>query len=279
MAVAVEIIAVGNELLLGDVLDSNSHWLCRQLTGLGATVRRVTQLPDVVEVAAAEVRAALGRQTQLLLTTGGLGPTDDDRTLDAVALALGRPLVAHPLALQWIERKYAELARAGWVDAPGLTPARAKMALLPTGAEPLPNGVGSAPGMYLVLEQATLVSLPGVPDEMKDIFTRALHDRLQGLLGAGAFVEWQARVACGDESVLAPLLRAVAVAHPEVYVKSRAGRFGPEAAFRVTLSARGADETEALERVRQAAEALRVALDEAGIGILAVERSSFADGA
>ena len=149
--VVVEIVAVGNELLLGDVLDTNSQWLCRRFTGLGARVQRVTMVGDDEAIIAGVVRGALERGARLVVTTGGLGPTEDDLTLRAVAAALGRPLVEHPGAREMVARTYAELARRGHVASAEMTPARLKMARLPEGAEPLANGVGAAPGALVRL--------------------------------------------------------------------------------------------------------------------------------
>lgn len=271
MSAAAEILAVGNELLTGDVLDTNSHWLCGQLTGLGAVVRRVCQLPDEVGAIKREIRDARARGVGLLFTTGGLGPTDDDLTLEGVAGALSLELRIHSLAFKWVRARYEELARLGYVASAEMTPSRTKMARLPVGATPLANGVGAAPGVVLAVGDSTLVSLPGVPAELKDIFQGALRPVLAGLLGKGFFLEWVARVDCGDESVLAPMLGRVAKAHPRVYLKSRAGRFGSEVKFKLTLSARGRDRDQVEPMVVAAWGALRQALAEVGIEVLSVE--------
>ena len=242
--VFVEILAIGEEILLGDVLDTNSHWLCKQLTGLGARVRRITQIGDDADIIAETLRAALERDTALVLTVGGLGPTEDDRTLIAVGNALGRPLVEHPVARQWVESTYERLAQEGHVSSHEIMSqdtqdSRLKMARLPQGAEPLYNQVGVAPGVLLRHESLVIVCLPGVPDEMKDIFQHALEPTVHDLLGAGRYAEWRVRAAVGDESILAPLLRQVSAEHPDVYIKSRAKRFGEGVHFTITLSARG----------------------------------------
>ncbi len=135
MTVWGEIIAIGNEVLLGDVLDTNSHWLCVQLTGLGALVRRVTQVRDELMAIQQAVEAALGQGTQLVITTGGLGPTHDDLTLQAVSRALGRDLEIDPLAFSWVRERYRELNQAGYVASPEMTEPRIKMARLPVAAE------------------------------------------------------------------------------------------------------------------------------------------------
>ena len=266
MAVAIEIVAVGNELLLGDVQDTNSNWLCRRFTALGGRVRRVTMVGDEVDTISEVVRAALDRGAQLVVTTGGLGPTDDDLTLRAVARALDRPLREHPTARAWVAATYAELARRGHVASAEVTPSRAKMAQLPAGAEPLANGVGAAPGALLRRDDGSIVvSLPGVPDELMDIVRGALRPYLTALFGQGAYEEWRARVDSGDESVLAPILSEVASRHPDVYIKSRAKRFGLGVTFMVSLSARGEDPAQARARLQAAWRALEQALDRAGI--------------
>jgi len=266
VSVTVEIVAVGNELLLGDVLDTNSNWLCRQFTGLGARVRRVTMVGDEEGAIVAVVRGALDGGARLVVTTGGLGPTEDDLTLRAVAAALGRPLVEYAVALEMVSRTYADLARRGHVASAEVTPSRAKMACLPQGAEALANGVGAAPGSLVRLDDGSaVVSLPGVPDELQDIVRGALRPFLTDLLGQGAYEEWRARVACGDESVLAPLLSGVARQYPDVYIKSRAKRFGTDVTFMVSLSGRGEDPAGVRSRLDAAWAALQRALSGEGI--------------
>jgi molybdenum cofactor synthesis domain-containing protein len=272
MAIPVEIMVIGNEILQGDVLDTNSHWLRRHLNGLGALVRQVTQVRDEPDAIAQALHSALARQTRLIVTIGGLGPTDDDLTLQALADALGRPLSAEPEALALVAETYARLTREGLVESAAMAAPRIKMARLPEGARPLANQVGAAPGVLLELDGCTLVSLPGVPEELFDIVEHALAPVLSALFGAGCFGEWRAVVDCGDESTLAGLLREVAGKHPEVYIKSRAKRFGPDTTFRITLSARGnaPDETEAA--VLAAWDDLQKALEQAQVPVLSFER-------
>ena len=100
-----EILAIGNELLLGEVQDTNTHYLCRQLTGLGGQVTRAQILPDDIGVLSAELQQSLRRAPALLLTTGGLGPTGDDQTLTAVAVAASLPLQLHDEALDQVRAK------------------------------------------------------------------------------------------------------------------------------------------------------------------------------
>lgn len=156
-------------------------------------------------------------------------------------LAIGNEL---PLgqALDWGRAWYAEYAQAGYVRSQEMPPAREKMTLLPQGATPLRNEWGAAPGVLPRSKSTVLVSLPGVPGEMRAIYDGPLQETLAELLGAGVTIERRAHVASGDESVLAPLLRDVSKQHPCVYIISRARAFGDERRVLVTLSARGGTE-------------------------------------
>jgi len=261
----VEIIAIGHELLLGDVLDTNTHWLCRQVTQRGGQVARAVMVDDDLEAIGQELRGALSRGPALILTTGGLGPTEDDRTLEAIARTLDRPLAEHPQALLLVQARYEQLAAAGYVKHSALSLSRRKMALLPQGANPLANPVGAAPGVVLVEGDTTIVTLPGVPAELKGIFTTSLWPLLARIFSHQAWLERTVRVECGDESVLAPILQAVGHAHPEVYIKSLAQQFGPDQWLQVTLSASGATDAQAQERISAALEELTCRLARANI--------------
>jgi molybdenum cofactor synthesis domain-containing protein len=96
--VSVEIFIIGNEILNGEIQDTNTHWLCREITQLGGKVVRSTVLGDDLEVVAEALQAALARHTRVILTAGGLGPTADDLTLAAVARGAGVPLQLHEQA-------------------------------------------------------------------------------------------------------------------------------------------------------------------------------------
>jgi nicotinamide-nucleotide amidase len=258
LAPVVEILAIGNEVLAGNVLDTNSHWLCRELAARGARVTRVTVLPDEPAAIGETLRAARSRGPALILTCGGLGPTADDLTVAAIAAALNRPLHEHPRAYAMIRDFYARLFAHRDVTTPEMTPARAKMAQLPRDAEPLTNTIGAAPGVLLAEEATLIVSLPGVPAEMKDIFTNALWPRLEASFQGQAYGERVVMTDCWDESILAPAVDAVARRHPAVYVKSRAQVYGSGNADFVTLAVRGRDAVE-VGRLLDAASADAVA--------------------
>lgn len=267
----VEIIAVGNELLIGDVLDTNTNWLCRRLTMMGAFVRRAVLVRDDEDAIASEVQGALERKADLLFTSGGLGPTGDDRTVAAVAKALGRPLELNESALQMVAQRYRELHEQGYVDTPNVTPPRRKMAMLPIGATPLFNPVGTAPGVWLEEGETVIVCLPGVPAELKGIFEQTLPPYLERVLGKGYYAERNFEATCRDESLLAPLLKQVADRHPSVYLKSKARVFGKEVRINILLAASGSDKAEVENVLRAALDDLIVALEPQGIVLVPKE--------
>ena len=266
--VRVELLVIGNEVLAGNVLDSNSHWMCQQLAARGALVRRITVLPDDPEEIADGLHGSLGRAPHLILTCGGLGPTQDDLTVAAVADALGRRMGENPAAFAMVRDFYAMLFARGDVSFAGMSPARAKMAQLPEGAEPLEYRRGAAPGVLMTHGRTTIVCLPGVPAEMKDIFTNSLSPRLDALFGQQAYEERVILTAVWDESVLAPVVDEIAGRHPRVYVKSRAQVYGDDMADFVTLAARGRDAAEVAALLDAAEADLRTELMDLGIPVL-----------
>ncbi|MEM1589573.1 MAG: nicotinamide mononucleotide deamidase-related protein [Candidatus Bathyarchaeia archaeon] len=220
MGVQVEIISIGNELLIGKTLNTNAQWIAKRATSLGASVRRITVVGDDVDEIVSAVREALGRKPRLIITTGGLGPTFDDKTLEGIAVALNRKLVLNNKALQMIKEKYEEYAKVCGLDSAELTPHRVKMAMLPEGAEPLPNPVGTAPGVCLDINGTLIVALPGVPAEMEAIFEEFIAALLKKEAGGLMFFETSIQVDNIVESTLAPLIDLTMRDNPYVYIKS-----------------------------------------------------------
>lgn len=269
----VEIVVVGSELLLGTVLDSNSHWVCKRMRGLGGQVNRVVTVRDDVLAISREIEAALGRQCDLVFTLGGLGPTADDMTLIGVAQSSARELELNESALAFVQSRYAKFARDGSVDSAELTEARRKMAVLPKGAEPLDNNVGAAPGVLLRLGTGQMVvSLPGVPEEMKDIFTNSLMPILQEVFGSGAYLEWTMISDCGDESLLSPILRKISRNYGDAYIKSRPERFGPDVRLQITLALRGDSREGVTKRLEEIRHTIEASLRERGISVLETKK-------
>jgi molybdenum cofactor synthesis domain-containing protein len=262
----VELFTIGNEILIGDILDTNTNWLCKQINSLGGQVVRATVLRDNCNVIAAEIHAALLRGTEVIITSGGLGPTADDLTLAAVAQGAGLETRLHEQARHMVKESYDDMAARGILALGGLNPAREKMAWLPEGASPLHNPVGTAPGVLLKTGKTTIISLPGVPSELKGIFSSSLQQFLHATFSGGFSVSHTITVACNDESVMEPVLSKVTSDHPDIYIKSLATTLGVSPEIDITLSAVGSDQ-EALDKMLQAAlHDLQTGLSELGIG-------------
>ncbi len=151
----VALVSVGDELLSGDTVNTNATWLGARLSERGSSVERVTVLPDrIADIA--RVINEYAAEYDAVITTGGLGPTHDDRTMEAVAAAVGRDLETSEPALEW-------LAEEGGYARSDLTDGTAD---LPADARPLHNTVGVAPGCVV----ENIYVLPGVPSEMKAMF-------------------------------------------------------------------------------------------------------------
>jgi molybdopterin-biosynthesis enzyme MoeA-like protein len=263
----VEVVSAGNEVLIGDVLDTNTNWLCTRVTGLGGLVRRTAMLRDDVEAIAAELRDCLGRRPALVFTVGGLGPTSDDRTLEGVALGLGVGLELHPEAERMVATKYEEFFAAGYVPFPELNENRRKMARLPAGAAPIVNPIGGAPAVLCRAGETSIVSLPGVPGELMAIVDESLIALFEEVFGAAHYEERSLEVELQDESAIADILRAAEEAHPAVYVKSRAKVLGSTHLIRVTLSARSESDAAVASLLEPAAEQLLTQIAAAGFTV------------
>jgi nicotinamide-nucleotide amidase len=260
----VEIVSAGNEVLIGDVLDTNTNWLCVRITGLGGLVRRTVMLRDDVAAIATEIHGALARRPALVFTVGGLGPTSDDRTLEGVALGLGVGLELHPEAERMVADKYAEFHAKGFVPFAEMNESRRKMARLPAGARPLVNPIGGAPAVLCERNGTAIVSLPGVPGELMAIVETSLDELFARIFGSAHYEERSLEVALQDESAIAEILQRAEREHPAVYVKSRAKVLGSSRVIRVTLSARGESEAAVADLLAPVAEQLLAQIAAAG---------------
>ena len=177
-----EIISVGSELTSGQNLDTNSQWLSQRLAEIGIVVGWHTTVADELDDDVAAFRVAAERAA-LVLITGGLGPTQDDLTRDALAKLAGVELVFHQPSFDHIQQLFAQRHRT--------MPERNRVqALFPAGAEPIPNAYGTAPGIWMKVAQSILVAMPGVPSEMKAMFDEQVRPRLLSLnLGGGALAQ------------------------------------------------------------------------------------------
>jgi nicotinamide-nucleotide amidase len=250
------IITIGNELLIGRIVNTNAAWLARELTLRGVKVERIVVVGDDVDEIASLVREAVAA-ADIVVTTGGLGPTDDDKTMEAVAAALHRPLVVNREAYEMVRRFYETRGYS-------MTSERLKMAYLPAGAIPLPNPVGAAPGAFIVERTARIIVLPGVPREMEAMFKYAL-DHLKPILPKLCVVEEGMEIRGVPESTLAPLLRRVSRLCGDCYVKSHPkGHEVEEPLIEVKVLASAPECEDARLKARRVLEELNRLLSEAG---------------
>lgn len=177
-----EILSIGSELTSGQNLDTNAQWLSRQLAEIGIPVGFHTTVADNLADNVACFRTACER-ADLVIATGGLGPTLDDLTRDALAAVAGVRLVEDPVSLEHIKQMFARRGR--------VMPERNRVQTQhPEGAEPIFNAAGTAPGIWMKVGKATVAAMPGVPSEMFRMFAEQVRPRLLAAgLGGGVLVQ------------------------------------------------------------------------------------------
>jgi len=212
-----EIIAVGSELLTADRIDTNSLWLTGELNGLGVEVRRKIVVGDDRRLLAAAVRQSL-EQVSIVVVTGGLGPTEDDVTREAVAEALGRSLVFRQDLLDDLEKRFERVKRK-------MADNNRRQTFVVEGADPLPNGRGTASGQWIEERDKVVVLLPGPPHELQAMFLGECLPRLRKKLPVQVIRTRVYRVAGMGESDLDQLISPVykPYANPTTTILAGAG--------------------------------------------------------
>lgn len=175
-----EIVSIGSELLLGQIVDTNAARIARHLAAIGLDLFYKTTVGDNLTRATAVLRAALDR-SDVVITTGGLGPTADDITREAVAQATGHPLVFVPELFRQIE---AFFRARGFT----LSPSNRRQAFIPEGAIPVENPVGTAPAFIVEVNAKALIALPGVPREMEHLLLSRVIPYLRERYGLKALI-------------------------------------------------------------------------------------------
>ncbi len=249
------IVAIGDELVGGFTLDSNSYWLAERLRLLGFPVKRMTAIRDrpheIVEQLARELADP---EVTHVFVSGGLGPTTDDRTFASVADALSRELVIWEETRARIERRVRRMHEAGLLESPELTEGNLRMARIP--AEPahvFKNKRGMAPGVVYEAEDKKIFVLPGVPLEMKGIFTEELEP--QFLSNGSAATVRELRFTFAVEARFYPLMKELEEKFPDVSVGSYPNYETKELVIRV-LGSDPKKVDEVLEIVRRRSAAL-----------------------
>ncbi|MGH9675544.1 MAG: competence/damage-inducible protein A [Candidatus Acidiferrum sp.] len=203
-----EIIAVGSELLTPDRIDTNSLFLTEELNKIGIEVVRKSILGDNRELLGAAFKEALER-VELIIASGGLGPTEDDLTRETVAELLGRKLRRDNEILRYIEGRFRALGRE-------MPEVNVRQAMVPEGAEPLQNPRGSAPGLWIEDAGRFIALLPGPPREMKPMFHEQILPRLERRSSGVRMFHRELRVAGLGESHVDERIKPIYTRFPEV---------------------------------------------------------------
>lgn len=217
----VEIVVVGNELLNGTTLDTNSHWISKRLVELGALVTRKTTVRDELGEISDVFRSAIERSPEWIFSLGGLGPTYDDMTLKGLSRAIGSKIERSAEAIQMIRESRERRILAGAKIPRKLLASSLKMAEIPRGSVPLRNSVGTAPGVLVQVGSTRIVSFPGVPNEMKAIFEEQVVPLLRRELSVFKRSENWLSTSGISESAIAPHVNKLMSEYaPLVYIKS-----------------------------------------------------------
>jgi nicotinamide-nucleotide amidase len=225
----IELLCIGNELLIGKTLNTNAQWISEKITKLGGYVRRITVIEDDVETIALTLKEIVKRKPNLVITTGGLGPTFDDKTLQGFSKAFDRKLELDKTALKLVKSKYSKIFEHGRFQ---LTKPRLKMAMLPAGAKAIQNPIGTAPAVMLTNNDIDFLILPGVPLELKAIFENNISRIIKKKNETCFFYETSFIIYGLLESQIAPLIDEVLAEINQIYIKSHAqGVEGSSASF------------------------------------------------
>jgi nicotinamide-nucleotide amidase len=229
------ILSIGTELTRGELINSNAAWLSEQLTALGFEVLEQATIDDNVD-RIVELVARLAARHRVLVCTGGLGPTSDDLTTEAVAKALGVPLVRDHGSLDRMRAFFASRGRS-------MSPSNEKQADFPEGAEVLPNDMGTAPGFGIAWNGCNMYFTPGVPREMKHLWGDRILPRVAGLAERNSH-QIHFRTFGLPESQLGERLSGVEASFPGVTIGYRA--HFPEIELKVLARAGDARSAESL---------------------------------
>ena len=233
-----EIVAIGSELLLGQIVDTNSAWMAQRLTALGVNL----YFKSVVGDNPARMKEVISRaieRADIVITSGGIGPTQDDLTRDIVAEVTGRKLVQDPGMLEQVEEHFRRRGRP-------MTPNNLRQSYMPQGAIPVKNPNGTAPSFIVEDPRGVVFSLPGVPVEMKWLFENEVEPYLRKKFNLAEVIHYRVLkiVGIGESAVDDKVGHLIAnSSNPTVGVLALPGQVD------VRIAAKAADRAEALKMI------------------------------
>ena len=260
LGIRVEIIAVGSELCYGRIYDTNSFWIADKLTRLGATVQRITCIPDKIDDICMVFEEALKRKPDFIISTGGLGPTFDDLTIESLSKVTKREIVTDKRILKLMAER-----RGTRVE--NLPSNLVRMARTIKGATCYPNPVGWAPVTIVRCGETVIIALPGPPREMQSCF----NEHVASLISRRTRYRSIAKriLVKMFESKVSPLTSQVMQEMPTVYMKPLVGEFDREKGLPIEIVVFAANEEECDTKMKIAIERLRSLVKEKG-GILQI---------
>jgi nicotinamide-nucleotide amidase len=285
----VELLSIGNELLSGTITNTNAQWISSEITRAGGLVKRITTVGDCIVDISNAVKECIERRPRWLIISGGLGPTYDDRTLQGLSRALGQELVLDARAVQMLRKSYQRyIPRIGNIK---LNDAQLKMARIPKGSTPIQNPVGSAPAIFVGVKKVRksnmgttktkpktktktrIFCLPGVPKEMKAIFSTVILPQFKETVGRYYFMESIFETVGVREAMLAPILSRLVNSHHAdgIYLKthpkgytygnrmnlSSSSRPKPKPKLHIQIASKGKDKLQVEARYNTILEALK----------------------
>jgi competence/damage-inducible protein CinA-like protein len=248
--VRAEIVAVGTELLLGQIANTNARWMSEQLAAIGVDVLHQQVVGDNLERVVDSLRLATSR-ADTVIVCGGLGPTEDDLTRDAIAELVGAPLVRHPELEEMLREKFRGFAHEAMPEN------NLRQADVPAGVRTILPERGTAPGLAVVTRDGiSLYAVPGVPEEMIEMMEGAILPELAARTGGTSIVSIVLRVTGKGESAVAETLQDLFVAsvNPTIAYLADMGE------VRVRLTAKAATDDEAKALLAPLAEEVRARL-------------------
>ena len=230
----IELLMIGNEILIGKTQDTNSNWMAKRITKYGHQVKRIITIGDDLETISSTLKQILQRKPDIVITSGGIGPTFDDMTLQGIANGLNRNIELDQHAYESIRKAYERAHKKGLLQLEGMTKERRKMAILPKDSIPLPNTVGTAPGVKIIEGNTTIFILPGVPAEMKAMFRNIIMPILKEK--QGNFIEMGFLFSGIGESQIAAYTNELEKKYPQLWIKTHP-RIGLSVEVEVSITA------------------------------------------
>lgn len=215
-SVNVEVIATGDELIYGRIIDTNSNWIAKRVAEMGARLRRVTMIGDEPALIASTLLNALKRDAHFIVISGGLGPSVDDLTVDSIGTALERETIIDEEGAAKIEASYR---KRGINDHQTIDRGK-RMARILEGSIPMQNPVGFAVGMRVEIGGKTVCTLPGVPSEMKGMFDAHVAPLITSQTNT-VFIAKTFNISMVWKDFF-PLYRQMQVDYPDIYIKNAA---------------------------------------------------------